>query len=236
VISAPKQRDSVGAARLGRVVTTGRALAEAVAAVLPMRWIPTSFPVQASDVDTEFLNGVFARNARTARVVHAQRVGGTSGTTDRVRLALTWDRAGEPDVPGRVFIKSTPLTAKNRTMVAALSMARNEVFFYRHARSALGADVAPRCFAARAAAGARHLLVLEDITERGGIPKALADDIDAAYARSMMITLGELHAAFWESPRLHTDLKFVRPERSRPGFFVAAASVPPRAVEPAAVQ
>jgi aminoglycoside phosphotransferase (APT) family kinase protein len=92
------------------------------------------------------------------------------------------------------------------------------VLFYQRARPVLGDRVAPRCFAAHAALGARHLLVLEDITERGGTPKALADDIDAAYARSMMVTLGQLHAAFWESPRLQTDLKFVRPELSRPGF------------------
>lgn len=206
------------AAGLGRATSTGRALIETGAAVLPMRWVPARFPVHASEVDSDFLNRALSGRTRGARVTQARRVDGTSGTTDRVRLELTWDRADLDDLPRHVFLKSTPLTAKNRTMVAALSMARNEVRFYRHARPALSDRVAPNCYAAHAAVGARHLLVLEDILERGGTPKALADDIDAAYAQSMMVTLGELHAAFWKSPRLHTDLKFVRPERSRPGF------------------
>ncbi|ODQ89676.1 hypothetical protein BHQ18_14240 [Mycolicibacterium flavescens] len=103
-------------------------------------------------------------------------------------------------------------------MVAALALARNEALFYRHARAALSDRIAPRCFAAHAGMGARHLLVLEDVTDRGGDPKALCDDIDFGYARAMMVALGELHAAFWESPRLHGDLRFVRPERDRPGF------------------
>ncbi|MEB3070711.1 phosphotransferase [[Mycobacterium] vasticus] len=218
MVRATLKQGKEAASRWGNAGSMGRALAEAAAAVLPMSWVPTAFPVQASGVDAEFLNRTLVGVAEGARITRAERVGGTSGTTDRVRMALTWDCGDQPHLPAHVFVKSTPLTAKNRTMVAALGMARNEVLFYRHARSALSPHAAPRCLFADAGFGARHLLVLEDVTERGGTPRALADDIDAAYARSMMVTLGQLHAAFWESPHLHTDLRFVRPERSRPGF------------------
>ncbi|SEH53541.1 Ecdysteroid kinase [Mycolicibacterium rutilum] len=198
-------------------VRTGRALAEAAAAVLPLRWVRADFPLTAADVDPGFLTRALRDVAGGATVVAARPVGGTSGTTDRVRLDLSWDR-DSGDLPRHVFIKSTPTSAKNRTMVAALALARNEALFYRHARSALSERSAPRCFSAHAGMGARHLLVLEDLTDRGGEPKALCDDVDAGYARAMMVTLGELHATFWDSPRLRGDLDFVRPERERPGF------------------
>jgi hypothetical protein len=203
--------------RFGGAAATGRALFETAAALLPMRWTPANFPILASDVDREFLSaalGISERDGVLTRIAHA---GGTSGTTDRVRLALTWDGGGA-DLPKHVFIKSTPLTGKNRTMVAALAMARNEVLFYQRARSELSASAAPKCFAAHAGIGARHILVLEDLADRGSTPHALSDDVDADYAKAMMVTLGQLHAAFWESPRLHGDLAFVKPERSRPGF------------------
>lgn len=206
------------ASKLGGAARTGRALTEAAAAVLPLRWVPAKFPLTAADVGPEFLNQILRGVASSARVIGARRVGGTSGTTDRVRFELTWDRDDVGDLPRHVFVKSTPSSAKNRTMVAALALARNEALFYQRARSALSARIAPGCYAAHAGMGARHLLVLEDLVDRGADPKALCDDIHAAYARSMMVTLGELHAAFWESPRLRGDLRFVRPERERPGF------------------
>ncbi|MGV0656641.1 phosphotransferase [Mycolicibacterium thermoresistibile] len=203
-------------AGLSGTARTGRALVEAAAAVLPLAWVPTPFPRTAADVDLDFLNRALSRFP--ARLVDARPVGGTNGTTDRVRLELAWNRDDLDDLPRHVFIKSTPSSAKNRTMVAALALARNEALFYERARSALGPRIAPECFAAHAGLGARHLLVLEDIADRGGDPMALCDDIDAAYARAMMATLGELHAAFWESPRFRGDLRFVRSERERPGF------------------
>ncbi|MGV0791408.1 phosphotransferase [Mycolicibacterium sp. XJ1819] len=206
------------ASRLSGATRTGRALGEAAAAVLPMRWVPAGFPLTAADVDPDFLNHALRGIASPARVTGARRVGATTGTTDRVRLELSWDRADVDGLPKHVFIKSTPSSAKNRTMVAALALARSEALFYQRARSALSARIAPACYAAHAGMGARHLLVLEDVTDRGGDPKALCDDIDADYAGAMMVTLGELHAAFWESPRLSGDLSFARPESQRPGF------------------
>jgi Ecdysteroid kinase-like family len=204
--------------RVAGVVSTVKALLEVGAALLPMRWVPASFPVKVCDVDLAYLNNALRAASGPAKIISADPVEGTTGTTDRVRLALTWDRSEGPDLPPHVFVKSTPLTGKNRTMVAALSMARNEVLFYDRARSALGPTVAPKCYAAHSGLGARHMLLLEDVTDSGGIPHAMADDIDFAYAKGMMVTLGELHAAFWESPRFEKDLDFVRPERLRPGF------------------
>jgi len=54
------------------------------------------------------------------------------------RLRVEWNEAGrEAGLPGTISVKSTPLSAKNRTMVASLDMAVNEVRFYQAASSSL---------------------------------------------------------------------------------------------------
>src|SRR5690606_24498163 len=116
------------------------------------------------------------------------------------------------------FIKSTPLSAKNRTMVAALDMAINEVAFYQQVRPELPADAAPRCYAAHAGHGARHLMVLEDLASRGASFPDTIRDGDLAHVRAVTRALGPLHATFWNSPRLRADLSWIAPESRRPGF------------------
>jgi hypothetical protein len=118
-----RHRGNAVATRLEHAAITGQALVEAATAALPMRWLPVRFPVQAGDVDPDFLNRALHRHANGARVTQARRVGGTTGTTDRARLELIWHGPNQADLPKHVFVKSTPLTAKNRTMVAAFSMA-----------------------------------------------------------------------------------------------------------------
>lgn len=203
-------------ALLDRASVLATALVETAAALLPVKAVPTSFPAGADELSPEKLTSLLSAAAH-AHVRSARRIGGTTGTTDRVVLQLDWDR-DDSGLPGRIFVKSTPLSAKNRTMVAALSLARNEINFYRQIRPSLSAHAAPVAYAAESAIGARHLLLLEDITAKGGQPQALCHDVDVDYARAMMASLAELHAAFWESPRLDRDLRWVRPERGRPGF------------------
>jgi hypothetical protein len=153
----------------------------------------------------------------------AQRISpldGTTGTTDRRRLAVEWNESGRAaGLPDHLFLKSTPLSAKNRTMVAALGMAANEARFYNEAADELGA-VAPRSWYARAGVGARFLIVLEDIVAAGGRPYALADHCDIDHAQGLIDAFATLHARFWESPRLTGDLSWIRTWSTRPGYAV----------------
>src|SRR5690606_32991561 len=126
---------------------TARALMETALAVSP--WAPAPEPHSAAAVTAEWLTGVFAAQHPGVVVEKVRPLDGTTGTTDRRRLGLEWNRAGQDaGLPTAVFIKSTPLSAKNRTMVAALDMAINEVAFYQQVRPELPADAAPRCYAA----------------------------------------------------------------------------------------
>jgi hypothetical protein len=141
-------------------------------------------------------------------------------TTNRVRLGVRWNAAGtDAGLPKMVFTKSTSPSAKNRTMVAALDMAIHEVDFYRTARKELG-DLAPVAYFASAGAGARFLLILEDLAHCQHPP--FEDEVAVDQAHEMMRTLAGLHARFWESERFSSDLRWARVQTRRSGFALLA--------------
>jgi hypothetical protein len=191
------------------------AAGELMAAVLPK--LPGAGPSSAAQVTAEWLT----RHLTGTSGAVAQRVSpldGTTGTTDRRRLAVEWDDVGvAAGLPGQLFVKSTPLSAKNRTMVATLGMAINEARFYNQAADDLK-GVAPHAWYAHAGAGARFLIVLDDIVAVGGRPYALADQCDLVHAQGLVDAFAALHAQFWESPRLVGDLSWVRTWSTRTGY------------------
>src|SRR5690349_12250172 len=148
------------------LITSGRAIAESALALSP--WVPAPEPKSAAGVDVTWITSVFGRRVPGAVALRIESMDGTSGLTDRRRLAVEWNAAGQDaGLPGSMFVKSTALSAKNRAMVAALDMAGNEVRFYKEIRPALGDDVAPQVYACHAGHGARYLLLLEDLVGAG---------------------------------------------------------------------
>ena len=179
-------------------------------------WVPTTGPSAVADVTPEYLTTVLGTDHAGARVEACERLGGSTGTTDRVRLGLTWNPIGAAaGLPNRVFVKSTPLSAKNRAMVGPLKMGVNEVRFYGSARSELDA-IAPIAYAASSSLGGRFLLVLEDLTLRGCQPFSLSDEVGLDHLQGVVRCLASLHATFWGSPRFAGDLAWVAIESRRP--------------------
>ena len=199
---------------------TIRALGEVALALSP--WVPGRRPRQVSAVDASWLTSILANGTRGARVLHVEDRGGSSGTTDRRRLALAWNDAGiEAGLPAHLFVKATSPSAKNRAMVAALSMAIQEIRFYGQIRPSLG-DIAPRAHYARAGHGARFVLVLNDLLQEGARPVVSGEDCTLSHARAVIDALARLHAVYWRSPRLATDLAWAAPMVGRQGFALLA--------------
>jgi hypothetical protein len=189
-----------------------------VTAVLPR--LPGAGPSSAAEVTPDWLTRHLAGSMPGAVAQRVSPLGGTTGTTDRRRVAVEWNEAGRAaGLPATLFVKSTPLSAKNRTMVAALGMAVNEARFYNQAAAELK-GVAPHPWYARAGVGARFLIVLEDIVAAGGRPYALTDECDLAHAQGLIDAFAALHARFWESPRLVGDLSWARTWTTRTGYGV----------------
>jgi hypothetical protein len=203
---------------LSNALVNARALAELAASASP--WVPTRGPSKSSDVTAEWLTVNLGVHAPGATALLATSLDGTTGTTDRRRLAVEWNEAGKrAGLPANVFIKSSPLTARNRGMVAALGMSVNEVRFYQQVAEEL-VGVCPKAWYSYAGIGARFLIVLEDIVADGARPYALADRCEIEHARGLVDAFAQLHSRFWESPRLDGDLRWVRTWSTRPGNAV----------------
>ena len=145
--------------------------------------------------------------------------GGHSGTTTRERITIEGvDGAAPPGLPDRFFVKLTPVSAATQLFGALFGLGRTEVRFYDE----IAADVPiplPRHFVARAAErGGRFVLLLEDLEARGC--RFPAGQLDLADARAIVQALGRLHAAFWESPRFHGDLSWVRRFENRDNIAI----------------
>jgi hypothetical protein len=202
------------------IAGTIAALGEVALALSP--WAPGHEPHRVADIDATWLTSILAGGTPGARVLDVEDCGGSSGTTDRSRLALTWnDRGVAAGLPAHLFVKATSASARNRAMVAALRMAINEVKFYEQVRPDLG-DIAPRAYYARAGHGARFVLVLDDLLQRGATPITAWDDCTLPHACAVIDVLAQLHASYWRSPRLASDLAWAAPMTGRPGFGLLA--------------
>jgi phosphotransferase family enzyme len=202
---------------VNNAAVNARAFGQLAAALAPR--VPTSGPSRSADVTAQWLTEHVGKPVG-ASALSVYPLDGTTGTTDRRRLEVEWDETGkEAGFPANLFIKSSPLTAKNRMMVAALDMAVNEVKFYQQAASEIE-GIAPKAWFSHAGIGARFLIVLDDLVAQGAKPYALADRCEVDHARGLIDAFARLHARFWESPRLRGDLSWARTWSTRPGNLV----------------
>ncbi|MEX2558149.1 MAG: phosphotransferase [Actinomycetota bacterium] len=186
-------------------------------------WAPSAGPRSLEDLTPEYLTRALAGATPGAEVAAFAPTDGTSGTTDRHRLKLEWNAAGAAaGLPETVFLKSTPIVARNRALCSVLRMPPNELDFYRLVRDAVP-SVAPRAYAMSYGSGARFLLLLEDLGASGGLTYSLAQDAELRHFEDLIDALATLHAAFWESPRFQTDLRWVKAQRQRAGYGMLTA-------------
>ena len=94
------------------------------------------------------------------------------------------------------------------------AMYRNEVRFYREVRPKLEIE-APRAFSSVYDDDARTFgILMEDLSLRSAIFPNATMQQSGDRLRQLLATLAALHSAFWESPRLDTDLRWVATPRS----------------------
>lgn len=174
-------------------------------------------PWHLDHVNRAMVEQIFADQAPDARLENMSVADGHDGMTERRKWTLTWNAAGRnARLPKALFAKATPEGRYLRETLSLLHMAENEVLFYRHAAKNLG-DSVPQSFFGATYAGGRFLLITEDLEETGGHPYWMGDDCSVDHAREVIKTLTKLHATFWESERLESDLIFARPRSKRFG-------------------
>lgn len=139
------------------------------------------------------------------------------GTAGRVRIRVTSSEGA--DVPDALFVKTAPHNLVQRLMMNVFDLGRREVLFY----SAVVQDVpirVPRCHAAEFDhRRGRNVMLLEDLSDSARF-RDIREPASVDEAGAVVDALADLHAAFWESPRLSGDLAPLRrrrPEAERIG-------------------
>jgi ecdysteroid kinase len=115
-----------------------------------------------------------------------------------IRLRLTYDGPANA-LPGSLIVK-TGLPEQRGT---EWMNGQQEVAFYSDVAPSLPAGLVPRCFEAHHAdATTPWHLVLEDLTDTHAVATEWPLPPSEAQCRTIVGSLGRLHAAWWEDPRL----------------------------------
>jgi hypothetical protein len=172
------------------------------------------FPRSVGEVTPDWLSEALGERYPGTQVRGFELLDEHSGTTSRARIALDYAQAGASADDGQapppsIFLKLTPIGVAQRLFVTATGLGRNELGFYRDIRDGLPVR-APRVHGLRTLGGGRHfVMLLEDLVPRDVRLAVIGDRIDLAQARLIVLTLARLHAAYWESPRLVDELRWL---------------------------
>jgi aminoglycoside phosphotransferase (APT) family kinase protein len=186
---------------------------------------PTATPLPTSviSLDAAWITHALRDAYPGARVDRIEHLDGHAGTTTRVRLGLTFGHRGAgPPPPLSVFVKLAPPDLKTRLFCGLMGLGATEVRFYREIAPHLPASVeVPRVYhAAIGPGGQRFALVLEDLTAGSADFTDISRPVTAERARGVMSAFARLHATFWDSPRLHADLAWLRRSGDNPNLPV----------------
>jgi thiamine kinase-like enzyme len=127
------------------------------------------------------------------------------GTSSRRRIHLTWNDAGQrAGLPASVFCKST-FHLENRYIIGMNGGIAAEATFYNTVRPKLPIVAPEALFSRYDPASLNSLIIMRDIAGEvtfGSHELTLTEE----QARSQLRLLATLHARYWESPELETEL------------------------------
>jgi aminoglycoside phosphotransferase (APT) family kinase protein len=151
-------------------------------------------------------------------VVGARLAGGTSGTSVRRILELTYDAGGRAaGLPERLFVKSTP-SVVTRLANGATGTSASEAHFFNELRPQLAGIEAPLGFHSAVDRRFRSVHLLEDLAGRGACFDVPDLRVTRAQAEGAVALLARLHRTFAGRPR---------PEwlRTYPDWWTAASGI-----------
>jgi thiamine kinase-like enzyme len=169
-------------------------------------------PPSAESITPQWLSSALCSNVPGAKVVDVSIAGGHDGTSVRRALTVEYNTAGtEAGLPTRLFSKSTASFA-SRMLLGITGIGEGEAVFYNHARPGLTLRSPIAHYSGYDAKSCRSLVLLEDLTTRGWtFPNPLENPVTRADAEDMASEMAAYHSALWDSPRMNTDLKLLRP-------------------------
>jgi aminoglycoside phosphotransferase (APT) family kinase protein len=135
----------------------------------------------------------------------------SEGSASRLALRVTYAAGASAGLPERIFLKRNLAE-----FTFPPEMYLTECFFYRDVAPELSIET-PRVYGLELdeKTGAFTML-MEDLHERGARLGIAREHVTPDEVASVLTTLAALHAAFWDSPRLRTELAWLEsPATSR---------------------
>jgi hypothetical protein len=177
-----------------------------------------SEPHHLGDITREWLETTLGADVAGAELEKLVVEDEHSGMTSRRKWGLQWNAAGvAAGLPATIFVKATPDEPYHRETLAVLHMHELEARFYTQIQPEIP-TLAPKAWYAKSYAGGRFLILLEDLESSNCKPHWMKDEVGVDHLRAVTRTLATLHATFWDSPRLLTDLSWLRPRTCRFGW------------------
>lgn len=163
---------------------------------------PDDIPVNLNSVTDEWLTAVLCKDAPGARVTSWHSPGGSSGTSERAALRVTYNQAGQDaGLPTELFTKSSN-SLRQRLLMMAADMLVGETEFYFTFRPRVEMEAPMGYWGAGDPKSGRSFLVLEDIASTKGAEFVEATDVlKREEVEDLLGNLASLHGTFWNDPR-----------------------------------
>ncbi len=172
-------------------------------------------PRSIEDVDAGWLGGALHSPVDTVSTADV-----AAGTSVRGRLLLTGK-----DVPFSIFVKIAPARTGPRLVSNLADLAANECLFYRAVQPTVAVESPRPFFAVEDPRTKGFAIGLEDLRLRGCRFGQLEEPVAPDQAAAVLRALAQLHGAFWQSPRLSTDLAAVITNSSDPNASLVRGSL-----------
>lgn len=161
--------------------------------------VPTSYKA----ITREWLDAVLCGNAPGAAVTDFRFDERDDGSSNRRRIFLHYNEAGQAAaLPATVFWKAAE-TLENRIVLRVSNTARAEADFYNLVRPRIDFEAPRPRFARFDPHSFAYFIMMDDMAAQVHFPDERTT-LTRAQAESLVTTLSDLHARFYDSPELGT--------------------------------
>lgn len=185
--------------------TVGRVAGHVVweRAVKPPAHARSDVPRNADDVTPAWLTSCLAAKVSGASVLGFDNLGGSTGTTTRRRLRLTYNEVGQrAGLPEHLYVKTTT-SLTQRLMLGLTDIIHVEGLVYDRVLPLLKLE-APEGFGYGLDRQSwRSFVITEDVSvTRGATFFSPSDDLTLHQAKALLTEMASWHAAMWDHPEL----------------------------------
>lgn len=193
------------ASMVGTVATVGRIAGHVVAEKVraPRARTSTDVPRVPDDAGADWYTAALAPKVGGARVVDVDRLGGSSGTSTRRRVRLTWNEAGRSaGLPEHLYVKTTT-SLTQRLMLGLTDIIRVEGLVYDHVLPLVKLEVPAGYHFGFEPRSWRSIVVTEDVgVTRDATFYTPQQELTLEQAAELVTQMATWHGTLWDHPVL----------------------------------